>query len=92
MLVLDKLSSWSWQDIQRSYRILGAQLQEYKNTADRFEIELPLVPRPGEVIKYAGGEEIFVTKFYKGVCRINSYLEVLDIEISRRNQLIGVIG
>lgn len=86
------LGNWSWQDIQRVYRILGTQLEGYADIAGRFEIQLPLKPKPGEIIRYANGEEKFVSSFYAGVCRINAHLAVLDDEIARRNKLIGVMG
>lgn len=86
------LLTWSWQDIFRLYKIYGIQLQEYKDIADRFEIDLPIEPKPGVLIRYASGEERFVSGFYAGVVRINGHLKVLDDEIRRRNELIGVMG
>lgn len=84
--------SWSWQNIQAVYQILGRQLNEYKEIADRFEMDLPLKPRPGEIIQYADGSTDFIHHFYAGVSRINEHLRALDQEIARRNKLIGVMG
>jgi hypothetical protein len=89
---MSNLASWSWQSIQSTYEILGTQLNNYKEVADRFELDLPLKPKPGETIRYADGSTDFIRHFYVGVHRINEHLRVLDAEIARRNELIGVMG
>lgn len=96
MKTIDELSNnlqaWSWQSIQRTYAILGSQLNDYKEVAERFELDLPLKPKPGETIQYADGSTDFIHHFYVGVRRINEHLRVLDAEIARRNLLVGVMG
>ena len=88
----NKLGNWKWQDIQLTYQVLANQLMEYKEVADRFEMDLPLKPKVGEPIVYADGSLDFIHHFYAGVNRINNHLNVLDREIARRNKLIGVMG
>jgi hypothetical protein len=89
---MSNLQAWSWQSIHRVYTILGVQLDQYKDIAERFELDLPLKPKPGETIRYADGSTDFIRHFYVGVHRINEHLRVLDAEIARRNQLVGVMG
>jgi hypothetical protein len=84
--------SWSWQSIQAVYQVLGHQLDDYKDIADRFEIHLPIDPTPGAMVPIPVGAEDFIHHWYNGVVRINGQLKVLDQEIARRNELIGVMG
>lgn len=91
--MLDALQSWSWQDIQSVYAILGQQLREYKDTADRFEIKLPIRVKPDQIIPYGGPIQAnFIERWYLGVNRLVMQLDALDYEIARRNNLIGVMG
>lgn len=85
------LAAWSIQEIQALYLIYGRQLEEYKDIADRFEINLPVEAEPGEVIPVPVGAESFVNSWYNTVHKINSQIRVLDAEISRRNTLVGVM-
>lgn len=92
--MLETLKSWSWQDIQAVYEVLGHQLRDYKDTADRFELKLPMRLKPGAVLPLDGDPQRaeFVGRWYLGVNRLNMQIDALDYEISRRNKLIGVMG
>lgn len=85
------IKSWSIQQIHAMYAIYGKQLDEYKGIADRFEIKLPLKPKPGELVTYANGSQEFMGRFYFSVKRINDQIQILDHEIARRNNLVGVM-
>lgn len=91
--MIEALQSWSWGDIQAVYKVLGHQLKDYKDTADRFEIDLPIRVKPGEMIQYGGPQSRhFIERWYLGVNRIVMQIDALDYEIARRNNLIGVMG
>lgn len=81
----NNLQSWSWGDIQSIYGILGRMLSEYNGIHQRIG-----VPKPH--IAFGDCENIFFLRFWGDVTRINEQLKVLDREIARRNNLIGVMG
>lgn len=98
-LRLPSMGSWSWQNIQKMYELYGKQLETYRDIADRFELQLPITKeqplklKPGDVITTAdAGRHAFVGAFARDVRRINQQISVLDTEIARRNNLIGVMG
>lgn len=87
------LSSWSWANIQAIYQVLGLQLRDYQDIAERFELHLPIEVEPGDVIPLTDlDKQDFVSRWYMGVRQINAQLKALDDEIRRRQQLIGVMG
>lgn len=79
------LPSWSWQDIQRIYGILGQMLSEYHNVHKRIGVPQPHIELTDE-------SNIFLFRFWGDVNRINDQLKALDREIARRNNLMGVMG
>jgi len=81
----NNLQSWSWRDIQSIYTILGRMLAEYDGVNRRCNV-------PTADIKYSDPENIFFLRFWTDVKKINEQLKVLDHEITRRNNLIGVMG
>lgn len=81
----NNLGSWSWQDIQRIYTILGNMLSQYDGVNRRCNV-------PKAHIQYSDQENIFFLRFWRDVTRINEQIKCLDREIKRRNNLIGVIG
>ena len=82
----NNLQSWSWHDITSIYRILGRQLKEYAGYKQRCHI-------PDSInIDYPDNENVFVLWFQRDVQRLDEQVAALDQEISRRNNLIGVLG
>lgn len=87
------LANWSWNEIILSHQLFKEQLNEYAETALRFGMVLPTDVTPGEIIETESPERLsLVSRFYFGVNRINLQLDVLDREVARRRQLIGVVG
>ena len=98
-LTTPDIRSWSWQSIQSFYKVLGIQLEGYGDIADRFELQLPLDRptvrqlKPGDIVTVAeSGRYTFVARLCTEVKLVNDQLNVLDAEISRRSQLIGIMG
>ena len=81
-----KLSSWSWQEIQGVLRIYGKQLSEYQNVNKRIN-----VPKSMN-IDYTDESNIFISRFWREVKRLDLSITQIDREISRRQKLIGVMG
>jgi hypothetical protein len=79
------LQSWSWKDIHVIYAILGNMLQEYNGVHQRCHV-------PTADIKFSDQENIFFFRFWGDVKKINEQIKCLDREITRRNNLIGVMG
>lgn len=68
------------------YRIYGEQIQEYAGVAERIEI-------PSTIdINLSDNDNIFILRFWRDVKRIDAQIRVLDAEINRRNNLVGVVG
>jgi len=93
------IRSASWQAIFMQYAFYGHLLEDYSDIAERFELQLPLQknepPRtmPGDVVTVAdAGYYTFVNTIIREVKQINNHILVLEEEIVRRNQLIGVMG
>lgn len=79
------LASWSWKHIEGVYQILGDMLEEYRGLHERIGF-----PKPH--ITFSDDLNILLLRFWGDVKRINDQLTALDVEIARRNNLIGVIG
>lgn len=79
------LQGWSWGDIQAMYQVLGQLLHNYRLIGDRIDI-------PKAHINFSDEENIFLLRWHTDIRRIDSQLAALDVEIARRNSLVGVIG
>lgn len=96
----NKLGNWKWQEIHAMYKVYGEQLREYADTAERFEIAIPMdkelrefATTPGALIPTRDLQHAdFVNRWFRDVKRIVGQLKALDREIARRNKLIGVMG
>lgn len=80
------LSSWSWQSLHRVYKTYGLQLGKYAAVDQRVK-----VPRKID-IAYPDSNNLFIIRFWRDVNRIDAHLKVMEKEIKRRNNLIGVMG
>lgn len=80
------LSSLSWQEIYALYKSLGDELAEYDGMRQRLGMDAVTVH-----IDRSDVENTFILRFWREVSEINKKLLWLDIEIRRRNNLIGVI-
>ena len=80
------VSSWSWQNIQDIYAVLGRQLEDYRQLKKRFSI-----PRTVD-INFPDDKNTLILHFWRDVTKINQQIVVLDAEIKRRNNLLGVMG
>lgn len=80
----NNLENWSWQEIHGTYKALGLLLQSYEAIAQR-------IPIPRANIYFTDPENIFLMRWNADINRIDQQLRTLDIEIARRNQLIGVV-
>ncbi len=83
----NNLGSWSWQDIQTVYAGYGKQLNEFariKKAVGLQEVKLD--------IRNSDLQNIFVLRFTRDIQKIDMNLALLDREIARRNNLIGVMG
>lgn len=80
------LQSWSWGDIQRIYAILGGQMQDLLGIKRRLNL--------GDTIDIAYPDEknILIIRVHRDADRLDEQLSVLDKEIKRRNNLLGVMG
>lgn len=79
------LHSWSWGSIQDVYAILGKQLKNHEAYRNRCNI-------PQNIdINFSDHDNTFIIRFWRDVNRIDAHLQMLDTEIARRNNLIGVI-
>lgn len=95
----NKLANWKIQDIHSTYKIYGNQLREYADTADRFEINIPMdkelkefILTPGSVIPTRDLQHAdFVNRWFRDIQKIVRHLNTLDREIARRNKLVGVM-
>ena len=76
------VNSWSWQEIQKVYQAFGNLLDNYKR------INLPKTID----IKFSDKENLFIIDCHRSIARIDEQLTVLDKEIARRQNLIGVMG
>lgn len=82
------LSKLSWQEIQHLYGQLGLQLKEYERI--KRCIHLQWLDRGFNSL--ALDAWWFDQRFKADVQLIDTRLSVLDREINRRNNLIGVMG
>lgn len=89
---MNHLAKLSWQQIAQVYKKYGNQLNEYRAIAIRFDLDLPIKFRPGEIFEYTPDFADFLGRYVLGVSKLNKQLAVLDTEIARRNKLIGVMG
>lgn len=79
----NSVQSWSIQSVYKSY---GTLLGQYAEIDKRIAI-------PKQIdIKFTDDNNVFIMKFWRDVNRIDDHLKVLDAEISRRNNLVGVMG
>lgn len=76
---------WSYQEIMRAYSVLGRQFQEYEDVRERIKI-----PREMD-INYTDADNIFISRFWREVKKVNDALLQLDYEIACRGTLIGII-
>ena len=81
-----KLSKWSWQEIQGVYRVYGQQLKHYQQLKNRIDIPETMH------IEYTDESNIFISRFWREIKRLDLSVTQLDREISRRQKLIGVMG
>lgn len=88
LTVKSNLASWSWQDIIRLYRAYGEQVQEYQRIKKSVQMEWQ--GRGMNELSFAAFD--FDNYFRESVQRLDAQIHVLDLEIARRNNLIGVIG
>ena len=80
------LQSWSWQDIVSIYKIIGRQLSEYQGYKKRCHV-------PNNIrIDYPDEENVFIMMFVRDIKRLDQQVAALDREITRRNNLLGVMG
>jgi hypothetical protein len=80
------VSRWNWQTIFVVYRELGQQLSAYNGIQKR------IGPMPQPHIELTDESNTFLIRWWKDINRINEMLKVLDAEIRRRNNLVGVMG
>lgn len=80
------IPSWSWQEIQYIYKAYGMQLIELSRVKRVFGLDM--VQRGMKDAGYQFVQEAFRTQ----VDEVDGMLSLLDAEISRRNNLIGVMG
>lgn len=78
------LSNWSWQQIAQAYKKISRNLITLHNLHSRINFPQPTMDFEDEVNSY-------LMRFWRAVTLADQRLEVLDIEIARRNKLIGVI-
>lgn len=76
---------WSWQEIIGVYAELGEVFQSYDEVNKRINVPKPAINLKDE-------DNIFILRFWGDVNRINAQLQVLEAEIARRKQLVGVFG
>lgn len=80
------LQSWSWGDIQRIYSIIGGQMVDLLGIKRRLQL-------PDTInVRYPDDKNILIIRVNRDADRLDDQLKVLDKEIARRNNLIGVIG
>lgn len=85
----NRLAKYSIQQLQAIYTVFGNELKEYEDVAKRIGLKLPL---NGALPFTHPGEEEVCARWYLGVNEINRKIKTLDREISRRNNLVGVLG
>lgn len=83
------LNSWSWQQISEKYRKYGAELQELARVSKIFEDH-----NVQQIDVYAldGNYQIVRQAWQNSLDETDGMLTLLDAEIKRRNNLIGVMG
>lgn len=79
------LPSWSWQEIQSVYTQYGLELQEYHRIYSLYRQAL----RCRGLNYYAS---YFADSYKRDVQKLDLKVRQLDVEIARRNSLIGVMG
>lgn len=80
------LSNFSWQDLQATYAHLGKQMGQYEGVHKRIGVPATMD------INLSDADNIFISRFWRDVTRIEKQFKLLDAEIARRNNLIGVMG
>lgn len=80
------LQSWSWKDIQAIYGIIGGQMQDLLGIKRRLGLSDTID------VRYPDAKNILIIRINRDAGWLNDQLIVLDKEIKRRNNLIGVIG
>lgn len=85
MKTAQSLSSWSWASIHKTYAAYATLLKKYEGYQKRCSI-----PKSMD-INFSDENNILIARFWRDVKRIDAQLAVLDKEIARRNQLVGVI-
>lgn len=84
--------SWSWEHISNMRQALFGVMREYAGIGERLGIKIPIVP--GQVILQPPASKSieFVEWFIRDVNHLQAQLSVLDDEIARRKELVGVAG
>lgn len=80
------LQSWSWHDIQSIYAIIGGQMLDLLGIKRRLNL-------PDTIdVRYPDAKNIMIIRVNRDADWLDDQLKVLDREIARRNNLIGVMG
>jgi len=87
-LQTNNLQSWRWQNIIQIYKVYGEALQEYARLKKSIQLEW-LDNGLNELSACAFD---FDQHFKADVEMLNFLIHDLDLEIARRNKLIGVVG
>lgn len=86
---MNGLEKYTWQQLYAQYRQYANRLKEIERYFKVLPDKKPLSATPGAITPSAND---YQERLMLNAAQIDNKLAVLDAEITRRNQLIGVVG